>query len=146
MLYAPYFYDALMNGLGDETLNDGSELFELTTEDWTLFPELENSKFAVLSESDSGFVHVDITDDDPRDDQDDSNLEFSEPEEGDITTEDHSSFYQYGKLWLFVHPDSWTTNQELNEQIRERMSEEKFWPNVWFISDHGNAHLLSLED
>src|SRR6185503_21331843 len=25
-----------------------------------------------------------------------------EPEEGDITTEDHIHFYQYGKLWLIV--------------------------------------------
>lgn len=28
--------------------------------------------------------------------------------------------------------------------IRERMNRESFWPSVWFVSDHGNAHLVSL--
>lgn len=67
MLYAPYFYDAMLNGMGDETLADNSELFELSDEDRAMFPELGSDTFLVLSESDSGFVSVNTTDNDPRD-------------------------------------------------------------------------------
>lgn len=59
-----------------------------------------------------------------------------EPEEGDITTEDREHWYQYGKLYL-----------EGNEaELRAKMEADKFWPSVWFISDHGNAHPITLEN
>lgn len=65
--------------------------------------------------------------------------EFFEPQEDDYVTDDHINWYQYGKLVL-------TTNVESCEQeLRAHMNKERFWPNAWFISDHGNAHLLSLE-
>lgn len=67
--------------------------------------------------------------------------EFNEPEEGDILTEDHRHFYQYGKLWLEVPEDQeW---EETARMIREKMQAENFLPNVWFISDHGNSHLMT---
>lgn len=67
--------------------------------------------------------------------------EKTEPDEGDYTTEDHVHFYQYGKLAVTVpEGQSWQSAIEAHEKA------ENYWPDVWFISDHGNAHLLSLRD
>lgn len=63
-----------------------------------------------------------------------------EPEEGDYTTEDHIHFYQYGKCVVVV-PDG----EEWAAVVKAHMDREQFWPNVYFVSDHGNSHLLSLE-
>jgi hypothetical protein len=87
------------------------------------------------------------------------NDEPQEPEEGDITTSDHELFYQYGKLWLTVPLAQYSTFKK-GEQIMEtsdermdwrkavqsQMERDQFWPNVWFISDHGNVRLLSLSE
>ncbi len=61
------------------------------------------------------------------------------PEEGDITTEDHCRFYQDGKLILDLDEDA-----DHVAALLEHMEQDGFWPNVWFVSDHGNAHLMSL--
>jgi len=66
-----------------------------------------------------------------------------EPEEGDWQTQDHEKFYSYGKLILRVSPDASTA--EMWKAIRVRMDKDGFWPNVWFISDHGNWHLMVPE-
>jgi hypothetical protein len=63
----------------------------------------------------------------------------AEPEEGDICTDDHINFYQYGKLVLSIEDDA-----EWAHVVNAFCEQEKFWPNVWWISDHGNAHLLSM--
>ncbi len=64
--------------------------------------------------------------------------EPSEPEEEDITTADHRRFYQSGKLILALEEsdDMWAA-------LHAHMQHTKFFPNVWFISDHGNAHLMT---
>ena len=59
--------------------------------------------------------------------------EDEEPLEGDITTEDHEHWYQYGKLYF--------TGDYVD--LKKKMKVDKFWPNVFFISDHGNAHLVT---
>lgn len=63
-------------------------------------------------------------------------IEDEEPEEGDITTEDHEHWYQYGKLYFTGDYDG----------LKKKMDVNKFWPNVFFISDHGNAHLVNELD
>ena len=68
--------------------------------------------------------------------------EPTEPEEGDWTTEDHKRFYSYGKLILDVSGQE-LTEDKLWDAIVAQMNRDKFWPNVWFISDHGNAHLMT---
>jgi len=105
---------------------------------------------------------------------DDLDAEPTEPEEDDITTEDHEKFYQNGKIVLeAVHrlgsETQWyyRTNQDTYESLtrgtlknvgpiqfgddhkaalRAYMERTQFWPNVWFISDHGNAHLITLTE
>lgn len=68
--------------------------------------------------------------------------EPSEPEEGDITTTDHKNFYLNGKLLpidLGIH----STTEDMWKALRGYMAATHYWPNVWFISDHGNAHLMT---
>ena len=66
---------------------------------------------------------------------------LDEPEEGDYTTEDHGHFYQFGKLTVVVSED-----EEWPHTLKTHMDHERFWPNVWFVSDHGNAHLIDMFD
>lgn len=64
-----------------------------------------------------------------------------DPEAGDIGTEDHHTFYQYGKLWLETPSEmDWS---QVAIAVRNKMEAENFSPNVYFISDHGNAHLIT---
>ena len=57
---------------------------------------------------------------------------FAAPGEGDITTADHRHWYQYDRLYF--------TGDE--EELRTKMERDGFMPDVWLISDHGNAVLL----
>ena len=59
--------------------------------------------------------------------------ELDEPEEEDIMTGDYHHWFQSGKLYF--------TGDEVG--LRKQMAKDHFWPNVWFISDHGNAHLIN---
>ena len=62
----------------------------------------------------------------------DPEAEPEEPDEDDITTEDRRHWYQSGKLYVTGHIDD----------VRAAMERDGFFPNLWFISDHGNAHLI----
>jgi hypothetical protein len=73
--------------------------------------------------------------------EDDIDEVDTEPEEGDYTTGDHRKFYQYGKLVCEVPED-----EDWQDHVRRHMNKEQFWPNVWWISDHGNAHLLNAHE
>lgn len=64
----------------------------------------------------------------------------SEPAEDDLITSDHSEFYQNGRLRLTVDPDA--DELAMWKAIDAHMKKSNFYPNVWFVSDHGNAHLM----
>lgn len=85
------------------------------------------------------YVTVLESDDEDTDDDNDDETEPTEPEEGDYTTTDHKHFYQYGKLVLDLDEDD-----DHIAALNAHMDREQFWPNAWFISDHGNAHLMTL--
>ncbi len=98
--------------------------------------------------------------------------EPTEPQEGDITTSDHETFYQDGKVVLrmidgptgeyweyrdYSHADANGVRTgarylplgrfaSVEQAIKAYMVATQFWPNVWFISDHGNAHLMDLTE
>jgi hypothetical protein len=55
---------------------------------------------------------------------------------GDISTQDDIHWYQYGRLYV--------TGTRL--QLCKKMIEDEFYPNVFVISDHGNAHLIDLSN
>jgi hypothetical protein len=63
-----------------------------------------------------------------------------EPQEDDLVTSDHSKFYQNGKIVLTVSPDA--SREEMWRELDRYMKRSNFFPNVWFISDHGNTHLM----
>ena len=106
----------------------------------------------------------------------DPDAEPTDPQEDDITTTDHETFYQSGKLVLerertqareltarWFYRDSRGIMQPLtrgilknvgvqqfgddvNAALRTYMDRVQFWPNVWLCSDHGNWHLIDLSE
>lgn len=36
--------------------------------------------------------------------------------------------------------------EEWEDVVRAHMEAEGFFPDVWFVSDHGNAHLITMVD
>lgn len=80
------------------------------------------------------------------------------PTEGDLTTDDHIHFYEHEGLkggpvlTIQAQPAPFEPAEDASEpvgdasmwkQLDAYMKSQKFFPNVWFISDHGNAHLMS---
>lgn len=60
MLYAPYFYDLMMNGGSDFTDYDGDtplELFDVSPDDVKEFPELKDVSQIRCWESEQGFFY-----------------------------------------------------------------------------------------
>lgn len=68
------------------------------------------------------------------------------PEEGDYTTTDHIHWYQDGRLVLTTadRGDPHSPADHAYALVKAHMDGAQFWPNAWFISDHGNAHLINL--
>jgi hypothetical protein len=80
--------------------------------------------------------------------------EPNEPQEGDWFTEDHRRFYEVGGSGSDVFSRRLGRGaicevpRDASEgamwRILERcMKKANYYPNVWFISDHGNAHLMT---
>jgi hypothetical protein len=61
-------------------------------------------------------------------------IEFAE---GDWTTPDGNRFYQDGKLVLDA---SEMSDRQARRAAALEMKRQQFWPNVWYLSDHGNLH------
>jgi hypothetical protein len=66
--------------------------------------------------------------------------EMPDEDGGDYTTNDHVRFFQFHKRVVTVEGDA-----DWRDAVKAHMDAEQFWPNVWFISDHGNVEQLSLE-
>ncbi len=98
--------------------------------------------------------------DDDEDSDEDEDSEPTEPSDEDITTSDHEKFYQSGDLVLFgaangewyyytrgsrhsasVHLGTFHDNHRA--ALRAYMDRTQYYPTVWFISDHGNAHVMT---
>lgn len=73
--------------------------------------------------------------------EDEEEEETDGPQEGDITTTDHKKFYQDGKLVLTLPEDA-----DHCAALTIYMKDNNFFPSVWFISDHGNAHLIEIPE
>jgi hypothetical protein len=65
------------------------------------------------------------------------------PEDEDLVTKDHVHFYEHGgpRRGPVVTVE---LGQDWRRAVVAWMREQQFYPNVWFLSDHGNAHLLDL--
>src|SRR5262249_6189743 len=125
-------WEQSLDGCADEEF--GATLaFDVSEEDRCLFPELADVERVFLCESDDGFVsETDEPEPEPEPEEDG-------PQEDDLVTEDHRHVYQNGKLVLTVAED-----EVFRDALHEYMEREQFWPSVFFISDHGNAHLIDL--
>ena len=70
-------------------------------------------------------------------DAEEESEESSGPREEDIVTEDHMRWYRVGdRRRVYFTGDEYGLAQKMNA--------DKFWPNVWWISDHGNAHMIDM--
>lgn len=64
-----------------------------------------------------------------------------EPSEGDYVWDDaKQTVYEVEGRYLGRFEDQ----DAAEEFIVKRMARQKFWPNVWWLSDHGNFHPLVL--
>lgn len=102
--------------------------------------------FAVVSEDSNGFVDVTYYDTEQELENEWCNLQdqWSDaqgPDDDAVTTEDHCTFYQYGKVVLECDEDD-----DYKAKLREWMEQQRSWPDVWFVSDHGNAHRIDLAE
>ena len=61
------------------------------------------------------------------------------PEEEDITTEDYERFYYLGRLIVDIDE-----GEDWRAAVGAWCKANGYFPNVWCISDHGNAHLISV--
>jgi hypothetical protein len=70
--------------------------------------------------------------------------EPQEPEEGDWVTEDYFTWRRYegSRNDVMVLENG---EQDWRVALKQRMDADRFWPNVWCLSDHGNWHLLDRE-
>lgn len=68
---------------------------------------------------------------------------YAGPEDEDWITEDHMIFRELplGRVVCTVPQDA--TNAQMWVILRREMQHRQFRPNVWFISDHGNAEILT---
>lgn len=140
---------------------------------WSCFPgclpdsdpmgpyDTEDQALAAARE-DSG-VEDDEDEQPAEDEQDDP----EEPDEDSLTTEDHERFYQYGRIVLsrfhlrglppskewYYHEGKDRIGQVLGvfhddykAAVRAYMDRVQFWPDCYFISDHGNAHRIDLSE
>jgi hypothetical protein len=94
-------------------------------------------------------------------DQHDCETPADEPQEDDLTTTDHEKFYQSGDLVLYhASNGEWywypkgarhSTSVHLGAfhddhvaALKAYMQQAQYWPDCWFVSDHGNAHRIEL--
>jgi hypothetical protein len=73
------------------------------------------------------------------------------PESGDLVTYDHEYFYEIGKAGVFDvklkrnFSVRVPRDEDWQPHVKAFMDKDQYWPNVWFIDDHGGHLLLSLE-
>ena len=133
-------FDDVATGIGDteqEALSDALEL--LAQNDWEISEELEeevktaNSKDALTEEQAEGDMHHYVSVRVKEQADENNELKYDE-EGGDISTFDNQTWSQYGKKYHFGDRAS----------LKAKMDADKFWPNVFVISDHGNSCLIDL--
>lgn len=65
------------------------------------------------------------------------------PQEGDLVTEDRTTFREVGRNGVAFTVEGGEA-EDVEVAIQAWMTENSYYPNVWFISDHGNAHLMEI--
>jgi len=138
-LYVAYFDDAHMDGFYDEEFFGPDGLVEavgikITKEDAKVWPELKDDvgNYIMLFFSETGFVSNEIVEELP---EQEPYPDFEE----DIfirTTGRLGGKYiaeHYGKQIGSETPE-W---DDIVKEVKKYMKREQYWPDVWFIDDHG---------
>jgi hypothetical protein len=133
----------------DEAMEEfGMEWKDLENGTWTLLALGQRREKDEVLAAVRGFLEEKLTVDAIEDEPDEVETDEVEdevededdgPDEDALTTSDHVHFYQYGKLVLTVGED-----EDMVEAINAWMERKRFFPDVYWISDHGNAHRISL--
>lgn len=112
------------------TDNDGFHYAEV-------YPDTPQGREA-LERAWDGILAMDDDGDDDSDPDDDG--EPDGPDDGDWVTEDCITFREVnGRGVVVVEP--WDDHRFV---MMERAESDKYFPNVWYVSDHGNASILDL--
>ena len=145
-----------MDGCEDDRQYDSNDntpisIFRVDDEDRLIFPELEDTVEVWLWEDDQGFVGTRTfeTDDeipswDDVDEEESDDQDPTEPSECDLVTTDHVHFYERGMSKGVVLTIDEDAEESMTSQLKHFMDKNRFWPNVWFLSEHGNYHLMCL--
>ena len=172
--YLVGLYDLILDGASDETngpadlitvdadlraaypeIDPTTVAFVVWTSD-TGFCNL--AAFETLADAESALAEFgdDDDDDDTADDDDDT------PQPEDLVTSDHRKFYEHegtgrlqfqlvetesGEFILYPRPGVSVAGgpyATIELAIRAYCDAVQFWPGVWFVSDHGNAHRIDL--
>jgi hypothetical protein len=71
--------------------------------------------------------------------------EETEPSEGDYIISDSHGETIITKCEDYHYRKVIKEYSEAYDIIKNEMEREKYWPNVWTLSDHGNHNLISLD-
>lgn len=76
--------------------------------------------------------------------EDEDDME-AEPDEEDVFIQPHGQLgSQYSVGTQHKHIGVFNDMEDAEKAIKEWMEKNKFWPNVWFVSDHGNISPHSI--
>ena len=78
-------------------------------------------------------------------DSEDAEDEPNSPDEGDWTTSDYGTFYEFaGKARIVVPFTNLAGSKRASWRgaVAARMEADQFWPNVWFLGERGGYELL----
>jgi hypothetical protein len=156
-----YFYELMLDGVSDESIelerDCFADIFVIDDEDRVRWELHADTAYVMLETSEQGFVSLtELTEKEYTRLQAES-TDAVGPQEDDITTSDHRTFYQGGKLAFALIPcgDSFRLGKQgrllssqtyptVESAVRAYMERTNYWPNCWWISDHGNAHRIEL--
>jgi hypothetical protein len=72
--------------------------------------------------------------------------EEDQPDEDDLFIQDSGPLgSQYSVGTQHKHIGTYADSEEMEKAIKEWMDANKFWPNIWYISDHGNVSPYKME-
>lgn len=71
-------------------------------------------------------------------------MEDPQPDEEDIFISDTGNLGSITiATWCHKIIARDSERMQVERKVKAWMEEQEYWPNVWFVSDHGNAHLIT---
>jgi hypothetical protein len=134
---------------GDVTIASGWTAFKLDDDDRKAVGYDSTVYGVIMETTESGFHHVVRYKDAEEYESDkqewrDQDVKLAGPQEDDITTHDFVRFYRVWKGFLYTEVPEGV--EDWKAHLRGVMEQDKFWPNVWSVDDHGGTELLDLSE